>query len=339
MSNFYGDAIFWIEVDKIKPNPYQPRKEFDEERLRDLAESVRTYGVLQPLVVTRREIQKPDGGLAVEYELISGERRLRASKLAGVQQVPAIIRMDSNDAKIKLELAIIENLQREDLNPVDRAKAFQKLAEEFSYKHTQIAEKIGKSREYVSNTIRILALPDEILNALSDGRINEGHTRPILMLIDRPEEQTTLFKEIMLRKLTVREAEAIARRIAYDKVRKKGRALDPQIIEIEEKLSETFGTRVQIERKDNGGKIMIDFFSPEDLQAILKTLNGRQQMTSQNTVGAEITPPALPDQSMPAVAIVTEVPPVESEDVQNPVGQKMEGDSDDDIYSINNFSV
>src|SRR3989344_5021459 len=126
MSNFYGDSIFWIEVDKVRPNPYQPRKEFDEARLRDLAESIRMYGVLQPLVVTRKEVQRPDGGMSVEYELISGERRLRASRMAGVVQVPAIIRTDSGDAKIKLELAIIENLHREDMNPVDRAKAFQR---------------------------------------------------------------------------------------------------------------------------------------------------------------------------------------------------------------------
>src|SRR3989338_331602 len=196
MSHFYGDAIFWIELDKIRTNPYQPRKEFDEARLRDLAESIRTYGVLQPLVVTRKEVERPDGGLNVEYELISGERRLRASRLAGVLQVPAIIRKDSNDAKIKLELAIIENLQREDLNPVDRAKAFSRLAEDFTYKHSDIAEKIGKSREYVSNTLRILMLPEEVLLALASRKISEGHTRPILMLADRPEEQLTLYKEI-----------------------------------------------------------------------------------------------------------------------------------------------
>src|SRR3989344_258678 len=195
MSHFYGDAIFWIELDKVKPNPYQPRKEFDEARLRDLAESIRTYGVLQPLVVTRKEVERPDGGLNVEYELISGERRLRASRLAGVLQVPAIIRNDSNDAKIKLELAIIENLQREDLNPVDRAKAFARLAEEFTYKHSDIAEKIGKSREYVSNTLRILSLPEDILNALSHGRISEGHTRPLMMLENRPDAQTTPLQE------------------------------------------------------------------------------------------------------------------------------------------------
>jgi ParB family chromosome partitioning protein len=165
VTRFYGDSIFWIEVEKIKPNPYQPRQDFDDARLKDLADSIRMYGILQPLVVTRREIAKPDGGLAVEYELISGERRLRASKLAGLLQVPTLIRSGEENAMVKLELAIIENLQREDINSVDRARAFARLVNEFGMKHIQVAEKVGKSREYVSNTLRILTLPAEILRA------------------------------------------------------------------------------------------------------------------------------------------------------------------------------
>ena len=149
-SQFYSDSIFWVEVEKINPNPFQPRKEFDEGKLKDLADSIRQYGVLQPLVVTRKEVQKEDGGIAVEYELISGERRLRASKIAKVSQVPVVIRSSEESDLMKLELAIIENLQREDLNAVDRAKAFQQLADSFGLKHTQIAIKVGKSREYVS---------------------------------------------------------------------------------------------------------------------------------------------------------------------------------------------
>src|SRR3989338_1128654 len=131
---FYSDSIFWVELDKIKPNPFQPRKEFDEARLRELADSIRQYGVLQPLVVTRKEIAREDGGLAVEYELIAGERRLRASRIAGLTQVPAVIRAQADTDQMKLELAIIENLQREDLNPVDRAMAFRRLADEFGFK-------------------------------------------------------------------------------------------------------------------------------------------------------------------------------------------------------------
>lgn len=272
MSNasYFENAIFHIEVDKIKPNPYQPRKEFDEGALRELADSIRMYGVLQPLVVTRREFEKEDGGIGVDYELIAGERRLRASKIAGLIQVPAVIRAMEDDSRMKLELAIIENLQREDLNPVDRAVAFKKLADEFGFKHNDIAKKVGKSRVYVSNTMRLLALPEEILGALSEGKISEGHTRPLLMLDDRPQEQVTLFKEITFKKMSVREAEGVARRIAYDRVRK--HTLDPEMVEMEEKLTEALGTRVRIDRKDVGGKITIDFFSNDDIRFILTAL-------------------------------------------------------------------
>src|SRR6185436_4436837 len=204
MSNLYSNSIFWIDTDKIKPNPYQPRRDFDEARLQDLSDSIKQYGVLQPLTVSRLEVEKEGGGLVTEYELIAGERRLRASILAGVAQVPVIIR--TGDTSImKLELSIIENLQREDLNAVDRARAFQRLATEFKFTHNEIAKKMGRSREYVSNSLRILSLPEEIIQALSEGKITEGHTRPILMLADHPEEQIVLFKEIVYKKITVRE--------------------------------------------------------------------------------------------------------------------------------------
>jgi ParB family chromosome partitioning protein len=275
MSGFYSNAIFWVEVDKIQPNPYQPRKEFDEARLQDLAGSIRQYGVLQPLVVSRREFSKEDGGIGVVYELIAGERRLRASKIAGLPQVPVIIRDDDQSDMMKLELAIIENLQREDLNAIDRARAFERLANEFNFKHADIAKKVGKSREYVSNTIRLLMMPEVMQTALSEGRITEGHTRPLLMLIDRPEEQDVLFREIMLKKLTVREAEGIARRIAFDKVRKFSKMYDPDIVAMEQHLTEALGTRVAIETKEVGGKLVIDFFSDDDLRSILGMFSER----------------------------------------------------------------
>jgi len=276
MSQLYSNSIFWVDIEKVKPNPFQPRREFDEARLRDLADSIRQYGVLQPLVVSRMEIVKEDEGIVVEYELIAGERRLRASKIAGLTQVPVIIRV-GDDNMAKLELAIIENLQREDLNAVERARAFFRLVEEFKFTHVQIGAKVGKSREYVSNTLRLLALPQEILDALSAGKISEGHTRPILMLGDRPEEQAVLFKEIMYKKLTVRDAEKIARKIAFDKVRKKEYMQDPEISEIEGKLQETLGTRVHIERKENGGYITIDFFTNDDLRTILDIIKSKNE--------------------------------------------------------------
>ncbi len=276
-SQYFNNSIFWIELEKIVPNPYQPRREFDPHALRDLAESIRMYGILQPLVVTRREIIKEDGGLAVQYELISGERRLRASKLAGLVQAPVIIRAGEDDARVKLELAIIENLQREDLNAVDRARSFQRLSDEFGLKHVQIAEKMGKSREYVTNTIRLLALPEHMLTALSEKKISEGHTRPLLMLVDRPEEQETLFKEIVFRKITVREAEQLARRIAVERARKKDPELhDPEIRELENKLNIALGTRVLIETRDKGGRVVIDFLNNDDLRHILDLIEKQQ---------------------------------------------------------------
>ena len=186
---FHNDSIYWIELDKIKPNPYQPRREFNPLKLNDLADSIRQYGVLQPLVVTRKEHQRDDGGLSAQYELIAGERRLKASEIAGITQVPVIIRTTEDDGRIKLELAIIENLQREDLNPVDRAYAFSRLVNEFNFKHGEVGQKVGKSREYVSNSIRLLSLPEEVQQALSEGTIAEGHARPLMMLADRPEER------------------------------------------------------------------------------------------------------------------------------------------------------
>jgi len=284
MANLYSNSIYFIEVEKIFPNPYQPRREFEEAKLKDLADSIRMYGVLQPLVVSRIEKVKEDGGIFVEYELIAGERRLRASKLAGLLQVPVVIRT-GDDSQAKLELAIIENLQREDLNAVERARAFLRFVDEFKYTHAQIGQKMGKSREYVSNTLRLLQLPEEILNALSEGKISEGHTRPLMMLADRPEEQQVLFKEIMFKRISVREAERIARRVATDKIRKKEYAPDPELVALEHTLQETLGTRVHIERREQGGKIEIDFFSNEELRSLLNIIN-MQQVQSASAVSA-----------------------------------------------------
>ncbi len=333
-SQFFGDSIFWIEVEKIKPNPYQPRRDFDEARLKDLSESIRMYGVLQPLVVTRKEFVKEDGGLGVEYELIAGERRLRASKMAGLQQVPALIRNGEESDKMKLELAIIENLQREDINSVDRARAFDRLAKEFGMKHIQIAEKVGKSREYVSNTMRILSLPEEILNGLSEGKLSEGHTRPLLMLIDKPEEQLTLFKEIIFKKLTVREAEAYARKIAQDKVRKKS-LIDPELIEMENKLKESLGTRVSIEKRENGGRITIDYFTADDIRNFL------EKISAQGIAAVAVSGKAEDAISNATPLQVGEVAP---EEEGKPVDDRapaeiVEEENTEDLYSVKNFGV
>lgn len=318
----YHHSIFWIEVDKIEPNPYQPRQEFDEDKIKDLSESIRQYGVLQPLVVTRKEVERPDGGLYTQYELIAGERRLRASKMAGILQVPAIIRTGDQTDKMKLELAIIENLQREDLNPLDRAEAFMRLVKEFNLKHVEVAQKVGKSREYVSNSLRILALPQDMLDALVAKKINEGHTRPLLMLSDRPEEQMTLFQDIVLRRLTVREAEQMARRIAIGKVRVLDYQVDPNIIEAEERLSQRFGAKVKVEKKEKGGRLTIAFFSPEDLHKLLDLLESNNSgVENSGTIDAfKATAESLEGDMLNDSTVKVEEP-------------------EEDIYSVSNFSL
>lgn len=275
-SDIYRDSIFWVEIERVKPNPFQPRREFDQAKLKELGESIRMYGLLQPLTVTRNELPREDGGLTVEYELIAGERRLRASKLVGLTQIPVIIRTGEETDQMKLELAIIENLQREDLNPIDRAKAFMRLHKDFNFTHVEIGRKVGRSREYVSNTLRLLALPDVLQGYLSEGRISEGHTRPLLMLNDKPEEQTVLAKEILLKKLTVRESEALARRSAQEKVSARHK-IDPEILALERSLTEKLGTRVQIEPREVGGRVVISFFSADDLQTLLDSMRVEEE--------------------------------------------------------------
>lgn len=310
------NSIYWVEVERISPNPFQPRKEFDEAALASLAESIRQYGVLQPLTVTRKETEIPGEGIRVEYELIAGERRLRASKLAGVLQVPVVIRRAEDTDQMKLELAIIENLQREELNAVDRAKAFKQLVDMFSLKHGEIGKKIGKSREYVSNSLRILGLPQDMQDAVVTGDITEGHTRPLLMLMDKPEEQRTLFEEIKLKRLNVRDTEQLARRIAVDKSRKGD--LTPELLLLERELSDSLGTRVRIEKKEKGGKMIVEFFSVEDLAHIRHLINRKDEPSTLTPAEAmqEATPPE----------IATELPP------------EPEGPADD-LYSARNFTV
>ncbi len=318
------DSVFWIDVDRIVPNPYQPRKEFSEEGLKSLAESIRQYGVLMPLVVSRTEVEKPDGGLESLYELVAGERRLRASRLAGLKQVPVVIREgDSN--LTKLELAIIENLQREDLNAIDRAKALQKLIDEFGISHAETAAKIGKSREYVSNSLRLLSLPEHMQDAIVAKEISEGHARPLMALNDRPEERETLFKEIILKRLPVRAAERIARSIAQERVRSYHRKTR-EIVDLEKSLTETLGTRVIIETNAEGGRLLIEFFSPDDLQQLVDVL------ATEKETAASVPPaafPIFPNTTQVSDDIVIPAAPDEPEEIAD----------DEDLYSVTSFSV
>ncbi|MDP3935287.1 MAG: ParB/RepB/Spo0J family partition protein [Candidatus Giovannonibacteria bacterium] len=257
------ESVFWIELDKIKPNSMQPRREFEASALSELAQSIREYGVLQPIVIIRNEFDTSTGQ-GVEYELLAGERRLRASKLAGLSQIPAIIKEVQPD-KVKLEIALIENLQRQDLNPIEKARAFKKLIDEFGMLQREVAEKVGKSREVVANTLRLLTLPEDMQQAVAAGKITEGHTRPLLMLSQHPEDQKQLYENILVNNLSVRDAERRARYIAQDRARV---LLDPETRALQEKLENILGTRVHIDKKGPKGKISIEFFSEEELKSI-----------------------------------------------------------------------
>ena len=252
-----------INIEKIKPNPYQPRKNFDKVRLQELADSIKEHGILQPLVVTKVK----DG----EFQLIAGERRLGAAKMVGLSEVPVIIRESSEQEK--LELALVENLQRDDLNPIEKAYAFKKLIDEFNFIQQDVAKKIGKSREAVANTLRLLDLPAEIQRAVLNNKITEGHGRAILTL-PNIEKQLLLFRKILNKKLSVRQVEAMAKKIIRclpAKLKPKTRK-DVYLRDLEDKLSSMLGTRVKLTRKGKKGKIIIEFFSQEELNSIINKI-------------------------------------------------------------------
>lgn len=269
-----GESVFWIEIEKIEPNPFQPRREFNEDALKGLSSSIREHGVLQPVLVTKREIETPSG-LEVKYELIAGERRWRASKMAGLSQIPAVIRRGIPDDRIKLELAIIENVQREDLNAMERARAFKQLVDEFHLVQREIAVRLGKSREMVANTLRLLALPPEIQQALHSGQITEGHARAVLMAGDDAIKQFDVYHAILSDRLNVREAENRARQVAgkaFTPRKRPAQVQDPEMREWQSRLQEQLGTKVQLQRVGERGKIVMEFYSEEELRGLLQKL-------------------------------------------------------------------
>ncbi len=246
-----------IPIGSIIPNPSQPRLHFDETKLTELAESIKVHGILQPLLVTKR---------GEGYELIAGERRLQAGKRAGLTTVPVVVR-EAGDQE-KLELAIIENVQRHDLNPIEEAKAYLRLVEEFGLSQEAVAEKMGKGRPTVANTLRLLTLPVEIQRAVMEGRLSEGHAKALLS-IDNPEKQRALFELILKEELTVRETEERARSVSVRSHLRTAREAAPEIVAKEEWLTEQLGTKVKIQAKGKGGKITIEYYSPEELNTIL----------------------------------------------------------------------
>ena len=290
-------GVFWVEIDKIKPNSMQPRRVFEEEPLKALSESIRQYGVLQPLVVIREEKEVPTGTV-VEYEIIAGERRLRASQLAGLGQVPVIIREEPSE-QVKLELALIENLQREDLSPLERAGAFKQLIDNFKMRHHEVGAKVGKSREFVTNTVRLLTLPEEIQEGLRQGLIAEGHTRPLLSLVKQEEEQISLYKEIIYKKMTVRQAEDMSRRLVRQRTLRniKQEIEDPESQVLEQKLSDILGAPVSVKPRGSGKKISIEFFSEDDLANFLSRMGvGKASEENQIVQAPEAEPAENPEE-------------------------------------------
>jgi ParB family chromosome partitioning protein len=272
------DKVFYIEVDKIKSNPTQPRKVFSDETIKELADSIREHGILEPLVVIREE-KETEYGADVEYQLISGERRLLASKMLGLPTVPVIIRKPMDERK-KLELALIENIQREDLTPISKAKAFARLIKEFGITQQSLAERIGKSREVIANTLRLLQLSYEAQNALEQGKINEGHARAIL-LFGNPEKRKLFLQEILSKSLSGRESLELAQHYLQNNLsnnkketlsRRRNVSLDPEDLEVKEKLEDLLQTPVLIKKKGGQGAIEIKFFSQEDLSKILNRI-------------------------------------------------------------------
>ena len=269
-----SDSIFWIEIEKVEANPFQPRREFGEEALRELAASIREHGMLQPVRVTKRELETPTG-LDVRYQLIAGERRWRAARIAGLSQIPAVIRRGVPDDRIKLELALIENVQREDLNAMDRARAYKQLVDEFHLVQREIAERIGKSRELIANTLRLLGLPAEIQESLQTGRITEGHARAVLMAGDDRNMQYEVYKAVLTDRLNVREAESKARQVAgkiFIPRKRPAQSHDPEMREWQNRLQEKLGTKVMLQKIGERGKIVVEFYSDEELRGILGKL-------------------------------------------------------------------
>jgi ParB family chromosome partitioning protein len=252
-----------IETGKIKTNPYQPREEFNEIELMELADSIKQKGIIQPVTVRRNE--------AGEFELVAGERRLRAGKIAGLEKIPVYIR-EVNTKEDLLELSLIENIQRKDLNPIEAAHGYQRLIEDCSLTQEQVAEKIGKSRSVVTNYLRLLKLPDEIQQSIRKGEINEGHARAILGAEDAAG-QIALWKRILDEKLPVRRAEQLSSK--YKKPREKKIFISTDqdkasINFLESKFREHFGTKVRlIPKSKTMGEIIIEYYTAEDLERII----------------------------------------------------------------------
>lgn len=260
-----GQNLTMVAVERIAPNPWQPRKIFKEEYLRELADSIKEHGILQPLVV----VPQPDGN----YQLIVGERRLRASQLAGLTHVPVIVR-DAMQEQQKLELALIENIQRHNLDPIEEGQAYQQLIDQYKLTQEEVAKKVGKGRPTISNMIRLLNLPLKIQRGIADGVISEGHGRAILGLVGM-EKQLSMFDLIVTENFTVRQAEDRVREIMErpKMVRAVRGSSDPEVQAIESELRGKLGTKVKVQKAGETRRITLEFFSEDELRHFMEKMD------------------------------------------------------------------
>jgi ParB family chromosome partitioning protein len=252
-------GITEIDLDKIVPNEYQPRKVFNDEKLQELAASIKEQGVIQPVIVHRA---------GSGFQLIAGERRWRASRLAGLKTIPALVKEATK--RELLEMALIENIQREDLNPLEAAEAYKRLQDEFKLTQEDLAKRVGKERSTVTNFLRLLGLPKEVKHDLATGALSMGHAKALLSL-ERVRDQIQAGALIVKKGLSVRESEALASRLKNPPKEKKAR-LSHELRAVEEKLRKSLGTKVSIASKSKGGRIVIEYYSPEELDRILEKI-------------------------------------------------------------------
>ena len=256
-----GTDILQVEVGKILPNQHQPRKIFKDEALKELSVSIKEKGVLQPVIVSR----VGDG----TFRLIAGERRWRAATLAGLKKIPALIKdVSPQDA---IEIALIENIQREELNPIETADAFQSLLREFEMTQEELSQRVGKDRATIANYLRILKLPDEIKTFINSGSLSMGHAKALLALEGKPK-QIAVARDVVKRGLSVRETEALCKKLSQPIQKKKKKEKLPEVADLEDKLTRSLGTKVKVEYKGKGGKIEIEYYSLEQLDGLLEIL-------------------------------------------------------------------
>ncbi len=262
-------AVIEVSVERLRPNPFQPRGPISQEGLRELSESVRTQGILQPLVVRR---------LGEDYQVVIGERRWRAAQEVGLETVPCIVQEIGDEEA--LELALVENIQREDLSCVEAARGYRQLVEEFGLTQEEVAGRVGKSRSAVANALRLLQLPVEVQIALGEGRLSEGHGRALLGLGEALDLVDDIWREVEEKEMTVRETEALVREVREKGGRRRGEKGEPPVVKTDayladmvERLQETLATRVRIKVKgDDGGTILIEYHSEEELERLVSTI-------------------------------------------------------------------